>query len=91
LIKYSELSDLALEATQNDGRLARRPLKSRSKEIQAHQILSLRITQIMEDYNAAIKVKTLIVFTLLFSWTINTLPWFAFKIYELSVASSFML
>jgi hypothetical protein len=45
----------------------------------------------MEDYNAAIKVKTLIVFTLLFSWTINTLPWFAFKIYELSVASSFML
>ncbi|XP_062154393.1 ribulose-1,5 bisphosphate carboxylase/oxygenase large subunit N-methyltransferase, chloroplastic isoform X2 [Alnus glutinosa] len=53
-----ELSDLALEATQNDGRLARRPLKSRSKEIQAHQILSLRITQIMEDYNAAIKSLT---------------------------------
>lgn len=58
LIKYSELSDLASEAMHNDGRLARRPLKNRSKEIQAHQILLLRITQIMEEYNAAIKVKT---------------------------------
>ncbi|XP_059458750.1 ribulose-1,5 bisphosphate carboxylase/oxygenase large subunit N-methyltransferase, chloroplastic [Corylus avellana] len=50
-----ELSDLSSEATQNDGRLARRPLKNRSKEIQAHEILLLRITQIMEEYNAAMK------------------------------------
>ncbi len=58
MIKYSELSDLAMEAAQNDGRLARRPLSNRSKEIQAHEILLLLITQIIEEYNAAIKVKT---------------------------------
>uniref|UniRef100_A0A2N9EEQ7 Rubisco LSMT substrate-binding domain-containing protein n=1 Tax=Fagus sylvatica TaxID=28930 RepID=A0A2N9EEQ7_FAGSY len=50
-----ELSDLAMEAAQNDGRLARRPLSNRSKEIQAHEILLLLITQIIEEYNAAIK------------------------------------
>ena len=58
MIKYSELSDLAMEAAQNDGRLARRPLSNRSKEIQAHEILLLLITQIIQEYNAAIKVKT---------------------------------
>ncbi|RVW49373.1 hypothetical protein CK203_092697 [Vitis vinifera] len=36
-----ELSDLAVEAAQNDGRLARRPLKSWNREIQAHQSLPL--------------------------------------------------
>ncbi|GMY08668.1 fructose-bisphosphate aldolase-lysine N-methyltransferase, chloroplastic [Fagus crenata] len=50
-----ELSDLAMEAAQNDGRLARRPLSNRSKEIQAHEILLLLITQIIQEYNAAIK------------------------------------
>lgn len=58
IIEYSELGDLAKEAAQNDGRLARRPLSDRSKEIQAHQMLLSRITQLIEDYNAAIKVKT---------------------------------
>ncbi|KAG2730084.1 hypothetical protein I3760_01G276600 [Carya illinoinensis] len=52
---YEELGDLAKEAAQNDGRLARRPLSDRSKEIQAHQMLLSRITQLIEDYNAAIK------------------------------------
>ncbi|XP_041011953.1 uncharacterized protein LOC121255599 isoform X4 [Juglans microcarpa x Juglans regia] len=52
---YEELGDLAKEAAQNDGRLARRPLSDRSKEIQAHQMLLSRITQLIEEYNAAIK------------------------------------
>lgn len=56
--KYSELSDLAKEAAQNDGRLARRPLSNRSKEICAHEKLLLLITQLIEKYNATIKVKT---------------------------------
>lgn len=56
--KYSELSDLAKEAAQNDGRLARRPLSNRSKEIWAHEKLLLLITQLIEKYDATIKVKT---------------------------------
>ena len=56
--KYSELSNLAKEAAQNDGRLARRPLSNRSKEIQAHEKLLLLITELIEKYNATIKVKT---------------------------------
>lgn len=56
IIELSELGDLALEAAQNDGRLARRPLTDRSREILAHEILLLRITQLMEEYDAAIKV-----------------------------------
>ncbi|KAF5467203.1 hypothetical protein F2P56_017055 [Juglans regia] len=52
---YEELGDLAKEAAQNDGRLARRPLSDRSKEIRAHQMLLSRITQLIEEYNAAIK------------------------------------
>ncbi|KAM3698176.1 hypothetical protein ACJW31_06G169400 [Castanea mollissima] len=50
-----ELSDLAKEAAQNDGRLARRPLSNRNKEIRAHEKLLLLITQLIEEYNATIK------------------------------------
>uniref|UniRef100_A0A5B7BJN3 Rubisco LSMT substrate-binding domain-containing protein n=1 Tax=Davidia involucrata TaxID=16924 RepID=A0A5B7BJN3_DAVIN len=50
-----ELNDLAMEAAQSDGRLARRPLKNRSREIQAHQFLLSRITQLIEECNASIK------------------------------------
>lgn len=57
-IEYSELSELAKEAAQNDGRLARRPLSDISKEILAHQMLLSRITRLIEEYDAAIKVKT---------------------------------
>lgn len=56
LFEYSDLSDLAMEAAQNDGRLARRPLKNSSREIQAHDILLSRITQLIEEYNASIEV-----------------------------------
>ncbi|PPD86321.1 hypothetical protein GOBAR_DD16749 [Gossypium barbadense] len=51
-----ELSDLALEAAQIDGRLARRPLKGSRTEFKAHKMLSSHITQLMQKYDTAIKV-----------------------------------
>ncbi|KAG4202700.1 hypothetical protein ERO13_A05G352700v2 [Gossypium hirsutum] len=50
-----ELSDLALEAAQIDGRLARRPLKGSRREFKAHKMLSSHITQLMQKYDTAIK------------------------------------
>ncbi|KAH8501627.1 hypothetical protein H0E87_016427 [Populus deltoides] len=50
-----DLIDLAMEAAQNDGRLARRPLKNSSREIQAHEILMSRISQLIEEYNVSMK------------------------------------
>lgn len=49
-----------MEAAQNDGRLARRPLKNSSREIQAHKILLSRISQLIEEYNVSMKVNMLI-------------------------------
>ncbi|PPR88020.1 hypothetical protein GOBAR_AA32671 [Gossypium barbadense] len=53
-----ELSDLALEAAQIDGRLARRPLKGSRTEFKAHKMLSSHITQLMQKYDTAIKLFT---------------------------------
>ncbi|KAJ4719777.1 fructose-bisphosphate aldolase-lysine N-methyltransferase, chloroplastic [Melia azedarach] len=50
-----ELCDLAVEAANNDGRLARRPLRNGSQEILAHQLLLSQMTQLTEEYNASIK------------------------------------
>lgn len=55
--KKSELNDLVEEAAQNDGRLARRPLKDISKEIQAHLMLLSVFIQLIEERNAIIMVK----------------------------------
>jgi len=55
--KKSELDDLVEEAAQNDGRLARRPLKDISKEIQAHMMLLSVFIQLIEERNATIMVK----------------------------------
>ncbi|KAM7492111.1 hypothetical protein LguiA_035032 [Lonicera macranthoides] len=49
-----ELTDLAMEAAENDGRLARRPLKNTTREVQAHQFLLSRINQLIEEYNTSI-------------------------------------
>ncbi|CAN6693026.1 unnamed protein product [Malus baccata var. baccata] len=54
-----EISDLAKEAAQHDGRLARRPLTNSSREIEAHQMLLSKLTQLAEDCDASIKVKML--------------------------------
>ncbi|GLT88933.1 hypothetical protein SLE2022_069400 [Rubroshorea leprosula] len=50
-----ELCDLAIEASQSDGRLARQPLKDRRREIQAHKMLLSQISQLIEKHDAAIK------------------------------------
>nr|GMD01975.1 fructose-bisphosphate aldolase-lysine N-methyltransferase, chloroplastic [Ipomoea batatas] len=50
-----EINDLAIEAAENDGRLARRPLRDKCREIEAHQFLLLRITELIKLYNASIK------------------------------------
>ncbi|KAK9037018.1 hypothetical protein V6N11_021940 [Hibiscus sabdariffa] len=55
-----ELSDLAMEAEQIDGRLARRPLKDSRREFKAHQMLSSHITNSMQKYDAAIKSLALV-------------------------------
>ncbi|XP_061372258.1 ribulose-1,5 bisphosphate carboxylase/oxygenase large subunit N-methyltransferase, chloroplastic [Gastrolobium bilobum] len=49
-----ELNDLMMEAAQNDGRMARRPLQDINKEIQAHMMLSSFFTQLIEERNATI-------------------------------------
>ncbi|CAN1257845.1 Ribulose-1,5 bisphosphate carboxylase/oxygenase large subunit N-methyltransferase, chloroplastic [Linum perenne] len=50
-----DLRDLATEAAQNDGRLARRPLKDSSREIRAHSILLSHIIQLIDQYHASIQ------------------------------------
>ncbi|XP_058109896.1 fructose-bisphosphate aldolase-lysine N-methyltransferase, chloroplastic isoform X2 [Magnolia sinica] len=50
-----ELKDLAMEAAQNDGRLARLPLKDMSREIGAHHMLLSQITHMIREYDASIK------------------------------------
>ncbi|XP_021663079.2 uncharacterized protein LOC110651906 isoform X4 [Hevea brasiliensis] len=52
---HQDLSDLVIEAAQNDGRLARRPFKSRSREIQAHEIMLSHLTQLIEEYDTSVK------------------------------------
>ncbi|XP_010669749.1 uncharacterized protein LOC104886907 isoform X2 [Beta vulgaris subsp. vulgaris] len=49
-----ELTDLAVEAVQGDGRLARRPLVKRSLEIRAHEILLSLIDELIQKYNMSI-------------------------------------
>eukprot|EP00268_Persea_americana_P057162 TRINITY_DN6829_c0_g1_i6.p1 TRINITY_DN6829_c0_g1~~TRINITY_DN6829_c0_g1_i6.p1 ORF type:complete len:428 (+),score=68.10 TRINITY_DN6829_c0_g1_i6:312-1595(+) len=51
-----ELKDLATEAAQSDGRLARCPLKDRNKEIEAHRLLLSEITLMIQEYDTSIKV-----------------------------------
>ncbi|KAF5959485.1 hypothetical protein HYC85_000694 [Camellia sinensis] len=50
-----ELSDLAMEAVQNDGRLARYPLKNKTREMEAHWFLLSKITRLVEEHNVSIK------------------------------------
>ena len=57
LCYYTELSDLVKEAEENDGRLARRPLRNIHREIEAHKILIARITRLVEEYEVSIEVK----------------------------------
>lgn len=52
-----ELQALVIEAAENDGRLARRPLKSHYREMLAHRILSSEVVHMMRRHGAALEVK----------------------------------
>lgn len=53
---YKELKALEIEAAENDGRLARRSLKDRKSEIQAHSMLLSQFTRMIQDHDAALEV-----------------------------------
>ncbi|GER34403.1 SET domain-containing protein [Striga asiatica] len=50
-----ELNELALEAEENDGRLARCPLKDKNREIAAHRYLFTEISRLIEEYDKRIE------------------------------------
>ncbi|KAK6158706.1 hypothetical protein DH2020_006020 [Rehmannia glutinosa] len=50
-----ELNALAIEAAQNDGRLARYPLKDKNREVAAHCHLLSEISRLSEEHNQYIK------------------------------------
>ncbi|KAJ3685654.1 hypothetical protein LUZ61_014818 [Rhynchospora tenuis] len=50
-----ELEEMAKEAAQSDGRLARSPLKNRQREIQAHLILFRHLDRMIQGHLAALK------------------------------------
>ncbi|KAK9684075.1 hypothetical protein RND81_10G184800 [Saponaria officinalis] len=54
-----ELDELAVEAAQHDGRLARRPLANRSLEMQAHKILLSRVNDVIDTHSVSIESVTL--------------------------------
>ncbi|CAN0909362.1 hypothetical protein LINGRAHAP2_LOCUS25752 [Linum grandiflorum] len=51
-----DLCDLAAEAAQNDGRLARRPFEDSNREIRAHSILLSHLIRLIDQYHASIQV-----------------------------------
>ncbi|XP_047967684.1 ribulose-1,5 bisphosphate carboxylase/oxygenase large subunit N-methyltransferase, chloroplastic [Salvia hispanica] len=50
-----ELHDLAKEAAENDGRLARKPLKHKNRELAAHQLLLSEMSRLIKDHDEHIK------------------------------------
>ncbi|CAN0909359.1 Ribulose-1,5 bisphosphate carboxylase/oxygenase large subunit N-methyltransferase, chloroplastic [Linum grandiflorum] len=50
-----DLCDLAAEAAQNDGRLARRPFEDSNREIRAHSILLSHLIRLIDQYHASIQ------------------------------------
>ncbi|XP_073010181.1 uncharacterized protein [Typha latifolia] len=51
-----ELKEMALEAAENDGRLARRPLKNKDREIRAHSILLSQLNYMVQGHDAAVEM-----------------------------------
>lgn len=51
-----EINIMVEEAAQNDGRLARYPLKNRIRELEAHQFLRAKMAQLIEKHKAHIKL-----------------------------------
>ena len=55
---HTELKALTVEAAEDDGRLARRTLTDRDREIQAHHMLLSLFIPMIRDYDSALKVKS---------------------------------
>ncbi|EEC72271.1 hypothetical protein OsI_05430 [Oryza sativa Indica Group] len=56
VIKYVvELEEMAMEAAESDGRLARCPLKNMEREIHAHRRLLLHFAEMIQGHSAAIE------------------------------------
>lgn len=52
-----ELEEMAMEAAESDGRLARCPLKNMEREIHAHRRLLLHFAEMIQSHSAAIEVR----------------------------------
>jgi hypothetical protein len=52
-----ELEEMAMEAAESDGRLARCPLKNMEREIHAHRRLLLHFAEMIQGHSAAIEVR----------------------------------
>ncbi|KAM0920591.1 hypothetical protein ACQ4PT_007421 [Festuca glaucescens] len=50
-----ELEEMAMEAAENDGRLARRPLKHAEREVHAHRKLLLHVDNMMQGHSTAVE------------------------------------
>ncbi|KAF7026607.1 hypothetical protein CFC21_038711 [Triticum aestivum] len=50
-----ELEEMAVEAAENDGRLARRPLKHAEREVHAHRKLLLHLDNMIQGHSTAIE------------------------------------
>ncbi|GJT05142.1 SET domain-containing protein [Tanacetum coccineum] len=53
-----ELQQLVMEATEDDGHLARYPLKNKEREMEAHRFLHLRFDDMIENHRAALESLT---------------------------------
>lgn len=58
IIASLELEEMAMEAAENDGRLARRPLKNAEREIHAHRKLLSHLDDMILGHCTAIEVRT---------------------------------
>ncbi|GKD89408.1 hypothetical protein Tco_1364915, partial [Tanacetum coccineum] len=52
------LQQLVMEATEDDGHLARYPLKNKERETEAHRFLHLRFDDMIENLSAALESLT---------------------------------
>lgn len=54
-MSLEELEEMAMEAAESDGRLARCPLKNMEREIHAHRRLLLHFAEMIQGHSAAIE------------------------------------
>jgi histone-lysine N-methyltransferase SETD3 len=59
MITSLELEEMAMEAAENDGRLARRPLKHAEREVHAHHKLLFHVDNMIQGHSMAIEVRIL--------------------------------